>query len=148
EDRPHPGRLHEHDVLQGGAQGIGVLHGAAAELDDREPIAEPADVAEGFDQGVGFADGIVHRGRFCVSPRPGRRGKPCRWPIWKEKNIVDRGRGVSMARRRMSLAWNWSSKRHHEKKPGGRLPAGSLAESESPYFFTSNSASITSSLPF
>ena len=42
------------------SQGVGVFHGAAAELDDRQPIAERADVAEGLDQDLGLADGVVH----------------------------------------------------------------------------------------
>ena len=50
QDRPHADGLHEDDVLQRGPQGVGVFHGAAAELDDRQPVAEGADVAEGLDQ--------------------------------------------------------------------------------------------------
>ena len=61
EDRPQADRLHEDDVLQRGLQGVGVFHGAAAELDDRQPVAERADVAEGLDQDFGLADGVVHR---------------------------------------------------------------------------------------
>ena len=60
QDGPHADRLHEDDVLQRGLERLGVLHGAAAELDDRQPIAELADVAERLDQHVRFANGIVH----------------------------------------------------------------------------------------
>ena len=40
QDGPQADGRHEDDVLQGGAQGVGVFHGAAAELDDRQPVAE------------------------------------------------------------------------------------------------------------
>ncbi len=65
----------------------GVFHGAAAELDDRQPIAERADVAEGFDQGFGFADGVVHR--CFVSPLG--RG----WPENRKIHSKRSARGVN-----------------------------------------------------
>ena len=53
-DRPHADGFHEHDVDQQVAQGVDVVHHAAAELDDRDLVAELADPAQGFDQDVGF----------------------------------------------------------------------------------------------
>src|SRR5262249_39944026 len=58
--RRHADGGHEADALERGPQFVGVLHDAAAELDDRQPAAESADVAEGLDQDVGFADGVIH----------------------------------------------------------------------------------------
>ena len=40
-------------------QRIGVFHHAAAELDDRDLVAELADPAKGFDQDVGFFDRML-----------------------------------------------------------------------------------------
>src|SRR5262249_33681347 len=50
QDGPHADRLHEDDILQRGPQRLGVFHGAAAEFDDRQLVAETANVAEGLDQ--------------------------------------------------------------------------------------------------
>ena len=61
DDRPHADRFHEDDVEQQVAQGVLVLHHAAAELDDRDLVAEPANPAEGFDQRVGFLNGLFQR---------------------------------------------------------------------------------------
>src|SRR5262249_50891728 len=47
--------------LESSPQYFVVVHGTAAELDDRQLVAKPADVAEGLNEDVGFAYGIVHR---------------------------------------------------------------------------------------
>ncbi len=54
DDRPHADRFHEHDVEQQVPQRVGVLHDAAAELDDRDLVAELADPAQRLDQHVGL----------------------------------------------------------------------------------------------
>ena len=51
-----PDRLHEDDVDQQGPQRLGVFHHRAAELDDREPAVELADVAQRLDQDIRLAD--------------------------------------------------------------------------------------------
>ena len=51
-----PDGLHEDDVDQQGAERLGVFHHRAAELDDREPAVELADVAERLDQDIRLAD--------------------------------------------------------------------------------------------
>ena len=58
DDRPHADRFHEDDVEQQVPQGVCVLHHAAAELDDRDLVAELADPAQGLDQHVGFVNGL------------------------------------------------------------------------------------------
>ena len=62
--RPHADRFHEHDVEQHVAQGVFVLHHAAAELDDRDLVAKPADPAERLDQRIGLLNGLFQRERF------------------------------------------------------------------------------------
>ena len=52
--RTHADRFHEHDVEQQVPQGVGVFHHAAAQLDDRDLVAELANPSQGFDQDVGF----------------------------------------------------------------------------------------------
>ena len=59
--RPQADGLHEDDVLQGGVQGGGVFHGAAAELDHGAAAAEGADVVERLDERFGLAERVVHR---------------------------------------------------------------------------------------
>src|SRR5687768_17331670 len=53
EDGAHADGFHEDDVLQRGVQGIGVFHGAAAQLDDGQAVAKVADVTERLDEGFG-----------------------------------------------------------------------------------------------
>ena len=53
-DGPHADRFHEDDVDQQVPQGGFVFQHAAAELDDRNLVAELANPAQGFDQDVGF----------------------------------------------------------------------------------------------
>src|SRR5262249_42202157 len=77
---------HEDDVLQRGAQGVGVFHGAAAHFDDCNLVAEGSDVAERFDEGFGLADRGVHRcwptksKRHCRPPAGGVNGVTLRFP--------------------------------------------------------------------
>ena len=54
---PHADRFHEDDVDQQVPQGGFVFQHAAAELDDRDLVAELANPAQGFDQHVGFLSG-------------------------------------------------------------------------------------------
>ena len=54
DDGPHADRLHEDDVDEQVPQGRFVFQHAAAQLDDRNLIAELANPAQGFDQHVGF----------------------------------------------------------------------------------------------
>ena len=61
EDGTQLDRFHEDHVLEGGAKRVRVLHGAAAELDHRQLIAEGANIAEGFDEHIGFANRLIHR---------------------------------------------------------------------------------------
>ena len=56
DDRPHADRLHEDDVDQQGPERLGIFHHRAAELDDREPAVELADVAQRLDQDIRLAD--------------------------------------------------------------------------------------------
>ena len=49
----------KHDVEQQVPQGVVVFHHAAAELDDRDLVAELANPAQGFDQHVGLLDGAL-----------------------------------------------------------------------------------------
>ena len=63
-----PDRRHEDDVLKRGLERLGFLHGAAAELDDDDAIAELADVAERLDQRLGLPYGGVHDGFTNPSP--------------------------------------------------------------------------------
>ena len=67
--RTHAHRLHEDDVDQQGAQRLGILHHRAAELDDREPAVELADVAQRLDQYVRLADGFFMHGSIPPTPR-------------------------------------------------------------------------------
>ena len=62
DDRPHADRFHEHDVDQQVPQRLGVLHHAAAELDDRDLVAELADPAHRLDQQIRFLDGVLDHG--------------------------------------------------------------------------------------
>ena len=64
DDRPHADRFHEHDVDQQVPQGVDVVHHAAAELDDRDLVAELADPAQRFDQHVGFFGRGQLQGRY------------------------------------------------------------------------------------
>ncbi len=75
EDGTQADRLHEDHVLERGFEGGGVFHRAAAQLDDRQLIAEHADVAAGLDEGFGLANGVVHR-RRSTRGRP-RHGRAC-----------------------------------------------------------------------
>ena len=63
DDRPHADGFHEHDVEQQVVERLGVLHDAAAELDDGDLVAELADPAHRLDQDVGFFDGVLHGGQ-------------------------------------------------------------------------------------
>src|SRR5262249_37127493 len=57
-------RLHKDHILQNGLQDVALLHGAAAQFDHCQPVAEPADIAEGLDQHISLANGIVHRNLY------------------------------------------------------------------------------------
>src|SRR5262249_48383342 len=61
EDRPHPYRFHENHIEERGSQCLDIFHDATAQLDDCQPIAKGADVAEGLDKHLSLANGIIHR---------------------------------------------------------------------------------------
>src|SRR5439155_1501159 len=98
-----------------------VFHGAAAELDDRQLIAERADVAEGFDEDVSFADGIVHGPLSRRWPGAGRQ--PHQVPFGK-RMIVGRWQEVSMERVVGRGGGFWHELAENPRPPpppGGRL---------------------------
>ena len=61
EDGPHSDRFHEDDVLQRGVQGVGIFHGAAAQLDHCKAITKGADVTQRLDQSFSLAYRGIHR---------------------------------------------------------------------------------------
>jgi hypothetical protein len=56
--RPEPSCLKEDHILERGAKGFGVLHGASTQLDHNQATAKPAEIAQGFNQNFGFARGF------------------------------------------------------------------------------------------
>ena len=60
------------------AQGRLVVHDAAAELDDGDPVAEAANPAEGLDEHVGLLDGLFlgRIGQVTGLPKRGRGPVP------------------------------------------------------------------------
>ena len=61
-DRSHSDGFHKNDVGQDVFQRLAVLHDAATQLDHRCLTAELADPSQGFDQDVGFFDGVLQWG--------------------------------------------------------------------------------------
>ena len=83
EDGTQADRLHEDHVLEGGFEGGRVFHRAAAQLEDRQLIAEHPDVAAGLDEGLGLANRVVHRRQFTRGrPRHGLRRRRKNKRLW------------------------------------------------------------------
>ena len=60
EDRTDADDGHEDDIRQQLLLLFHVIEDAAAEFDDHDSVAKPADVLHGLDQGAGFCNGLFH----------------------------------------------------------------------------------------